>query len=222
MTKPSRLIILDVGNVLVRHDNAVLIRRLAARCAKQLPARKMLDHLINATTYLSERDGRADALYAVLTNDYGFALDEAGFQRIFCSHFSEELDMETLLQELVGCNRVVLLSNTNRVHWQHLLTNYPILRIPHARYASHELGAAKPDPACYRRVLKRERYHARDAVFVDDKAENTAAAERLGMAAITYTGRAALERGLLAAGVHIRQASTKGVSHGISATRSGA
>jgi glucose-1-phosphatase len=203
MTKAARLIIFDVGNVLVRHDNTLLIQRLSARCTRRTPARKMLDQVINETRYLSEQDGRAEALYARLTDEYGFSLDKVGFQQLFCSHFSNDLDMEPLLEELVRFNRVVLLANTNRIHWHHLMTNYPILRIAHAQYASHEIGTAKPDPTCYRRVLKHEGYQAHDAIFIDDKAENTAAALHLGMAAITYTGRPALERGLHAMGVRI-------------------
>ena len=69
---------------------------------------------------------------------------------------------------------------------------------------SGEEGLAKPDPALYRTLLERHAVAPGEALFVDDRSENVAAAEALGMQGLVFRTpealRAALtERGLLAA-----------------------
>ena len=55
-------------------------------------------------------------------------------------------------------------------------------------------GVAKPEPAIYQELLKRLRLGAAEVVFIDDRAENVAAAASLGMHVIWYLGAAELER----------------------------
>ncbi len=63
-------------------------------------------------------------------------------------------------------------------------------------YASHHIGAEKPDPAFYRAILDAERVGSADAVFIDDRAENVAGAQRVGMRAALFTSCAELRRSL--------------------------
>ncbi len=67
---------------------------------------------------------------------------------------------------------------------------------------SGEEGLAKPDPALYRVLLERYSVDPSTALFVDDRAENVAAAEGLGMAGVVFRSPEELrsvlvERGLL-------------------------
>lgn len=73
----------------------------------------------------------------------------------------------------------------------------------HAFY-SFEVGLAKPDPAYFTHIIDQLGIAAREAVFVDDLAENTAGARRAGLTAITYPHRSPfglLKRRLRRAGV---------------------
>lgn len=70
---------------------------------------------------------------------------------------------------------------------------------------SGEEGLAKPDPALYRVLLERYAVDPASALFVDDRPENVAAAEALGMTGHRFTGPSELradlaERGLLPSG----------------------
>ncbi|MFN8621718.1 MAG: HAD family phosphatase [Chloroflexota bacterium] len=70
---------------------------------------------------------------------------------------------------------------------------------------SGEEGVAKPDPAIFELLLERYGVDARTALFVDDRAENVAAAEALGMGGVVFTSPGALrtaleDLGLLPAG----------------------
>ena len=64
-------------------------------------------------------------------------------------------------------------------------------------------GMAKPDPRIYRLLLDRYRLAAGDTLFIDDRADNVAAARAVGMCAVRFESpqvlRAQLESiGLLA------------------------
>jgi 2-haloacid dehalogenase len=57
---------------------------------------------------------------------------------------------------------------------------------------SGEEGVAKPDPAIYRILMERHDVKAADVLFVDDRADNVAAAEALGMRGVVFTTPEAL------------------------------
>jgi HAD superfamily hydrolase (TIGR01509 family) len=99
--------------------------------------------------------------------------------------------MEPLVRNLAGRHRVVIFSNTNAAHIDHIRVAYPAFGHAHKAYLSYELGLVKPDPASYLRVLELEGRAARDCIFIDDRKDNTAAAAALGLKTVTFTGRAA-------------------------------
>jgi putative hydrolase of the HAD superfamily len=79
-----------------------------------------------------------------------------------------------------------------------LLSNAPgelaeaISALPVAAYFGHllfscQLKLAKPDPECYNRALARLRASAQDVIFIDDRAENVAAAAALGLSSVHFT-----------------------------------
>ena len=58
--------------------------------------------------------------------------------------------------------------------------------------ASHHLGVRKPDPAFYRRLLEATGVAPHQALFVDDRADNVAAAEAVGIAGHRFEGAGSL------------------------------
>jgi putative hydrolase of the HAD superfamily len=65
---------------------------------------------------------------------------------------------------------------------------------------SYQLRIGKPDPAIYLHTLERLAVPAQWALFIDDKAENIAAAQALGMKAIQFSTAEQLRADLIAAG----------------------
>ncbi|HUU59943.1 MAG TPA: HAD-IA family hydrolase, partial [Phycisphaerae bacterium] len=98
--------------------------------------------------------------------------------------------------------RVVALSNTNAVHadvWR--VRHADVLRHFERIFVSHEMGARKPEPECFRQVLEYLAVAPRRVVFIDDCAENVEAAVRLGMKGIVATGAVETARRLRDMGV---------------------
>jgi putative hydrolase of the HAD superfamily len=63
---------------------------------------------------------------------------------------------------------------------------------------SCDLRVAKPDPRCFGMALTRLAAEPADVIFIDDRAENVAAAARLGLRALRFTGAGALRAELAA------------------------
>lgn len=82
-------------------------------------------------------------------------------------------------------HRLFLLSNTNDIHWQQC---GPQLDGCFEReFLSYEMQLAKPDTRIYAEVLRQAGIDAHETLFIDDTAENIAAAASLGIA--TYHNR---------------------------------
>lgn len=84
---------------------------------------------------------------------------------------------------------VYLLSNASTWFAGHL-DDYPILRLFDGRLISAPEKMAKPEERIYRLALERFGLKAAETLFVDDRAENTEAAERVGIAGYVFDGDA--------------------------------
>ncbi|SFU59840.1 glucose-1-phosphatase [Xenorhabdus koppenhoeferi] len=87
-------------------------------------------------------------------------------------------------------HRVVVLSNTNHLHFDYLSVHYPeIAASADLLYLSQELGMRKPEPDIFKHVLEAEGVTADRAIFFDDVLEHVEAAIQSGINAIHVAGR---------------------------------
>ncbi|KAF3901748.1 hypothetical protein AA313_de0202117 [Arthrobotrys entomopaga] len=86
--------------------------------------------------------------------------------------------------------KVFAMSNIALAHYQILRDQqHDIWTLFDGIFISAEVGMRKPDLEFYRHVLQETGLSAPSIVFVDDKAENTVAAQSLGMHAVRFTSR---------------------------------
>lgn len=107
----------------------------------------------------------------------------AGWQAIFVGLRPEVI---AIMQRLrAEGHRVVVLSNTNRLHTQYWPDRYPEVSGAADRiYLSQEMGMRKPEPEIYHKVLNDEGFSASEALFFDDNADNIAGARACGITSI--------------------------------------
>lgn len=106
--------------------------------------------------------------------------------------------MKALLCSLASSYRLVLLSNVDRYYWEVIRHNYAELDSFSTYLLSWEQGVAKPEPEAFRRAIAASHTEASRCFFVDDKAENIEAAQRLGIFGYLFTGVAMLQQALAA------------------------
>ena len=96
---------------------------------------------------------------------------------------------------------LVLLSNTNPIHFEMLEANYPILRLFEHRVLSYQVSAMKPSPVIYEAAIAKAGCKPRECFFTDDVAAYVEAACLCDMDAVRFQGQEQLERDLRARGV---------------------
>lgn len=128
--------------------------------------------------------------------------DYAGFCEIWSSIFlPETLISENLLIGLKKRYRLVLLSNTNAIHFEMIRKNYPLLRHFDATVLSYEVGAMKPSPAIYARAVQDAGCRPEECFFTDDIEAYVEGALRFGIDAVQFQSAEQIERELTARGV---------------------
>ena len=135
-----------------------------------------------------ERGELSDEEFAAeLSHEMGIALSfeqfSVGWQAVFVGLRADVIDVFKTLRE--QGHRVVVLSNTNRLHLNYWPEHYPEIEAnTDALYLSQDLGMRKPEPRIFEYVLNKEGVTASQAVFFDDVVENVEAARSLGIDAV--------------------------------------
>lgn len=108
-----------------------------------------------------------------------------------------------ILRRLAASQEYVLatINNESRAMNDYRLAQFRLLDLFDAFFTSCYLGLRKPNPKIYRIALDVLRRDPQEAVFIDDRAENVAAAASLGMHAIRYEGAPQLAGELAQLGV---------------------
>ena len=115
--------------------------------------------------------------------------------------FELEPAMVALAHRLSERYRVYLLSNIGDLHWAHLSREYALHAIGHGALPSYLAGAMKPHAHIYAEAERRFALEPAATVFVDDRADNVAAARARGWAGIVHEGLGSTLSGLRALSV---------------------
>jgi len=129
-------------------------------------------------------------------------LDYRHFCDIWCSIFlPETLIPDRMLLSLRENYRLVLLSNTNEIHFSMIWENYPLLRHFHEMVLSHRIGVMKPAPEIYRAAIECAGCRPDECFYTDDMPAFVDAARRQGLDAVQFQSLAQLEGELRSRGV---------------------
>lgn len=182
-----KALILDLGNVLIFHDNEKLFRELAAAC-DSTPGEVMLALRSEAGRRMNTTDGPPALVYEIVAPAIGFwgSLDE--FAAIWNGIFRPNEPVFPVIEALHGRVPLIVLSNTNAMHYAHVRTLLPILDRFDAVLTSHELGLVKPDAPIYETALARAGVAPNEAAFFDDLAGHVEGAQRVGIRGFVFAG----------------------------------
>jgi putative hydrolase of the HAD superfamily len=198
MASTIQALVFDLGGVIVAHDNAVMHRRLAGRCRAGWSPERI------ATVTGDDRwaTGRPlTELHAVLSREAGYDGDWPTFAADWCCHLVLDPAMLALVEQLVGRHRVMIFSNTNQQHWEHVVVASGGRLGAFERHLSHEIGHMKPFRRAYEIVAETAGLAPEAMLFFDDMPANIDAARRAGFQAERFEGEERLRASLAARGL---------------------
>lgn len=189
MVRSIKTLIFDLGGVIVDLAPERTLEAFAKLSGK--PAGEVLK--INATNQafhafetgqISAMDFR-NAVRNTLNVQAGDAEIDRCWNAMLLGIPDSKLDMLLRLKKYFT---TIALSNTNSIHLSYI--NEVILKGQrlddyfHRAHYSHDLGLRKPDPAIYELVLQKHQLSPERTFFLDDNADNIAAATGVGMQAV--------------------------------------
>ncbi len=197
-----RAVIFDLGRVLIGLD---LSRGLFAQLtdAHTEEADAAIERLLSDEAYVRFLSGKIDpqGFHRLFCERTGLQMAYDRFVDQWCEIFVPMPGMEQLLAEVAASLPVGLLSDTDPLHWRHVLRCNPWLNGIEKPTLSFATGLLKPDPGCYRTAADNVGQPPAGCLFIDDLERNVLGARAAGMQALRFEGAEKLRRQLEAQGV---------------------
>ena len=198
-----RLVMFDLGGVLVRRQP----ERIVAAVAKdtKLPADRLRQELAGSKWIDQFELGQIGPrqLHEALAGSLNLPWTFEQFVAAWNGILSENTDTTWMLESLRSRYKLLVLSNTNVLHDEHIRQSWPVFAQVHYWIASYQVGLRKPEPQIYELALQRADIPPEAAVYVDDTEEFVLAARRLGLKAIHFREGLQLDAELRHLGVHV-------------------
>ncbi|HEX4137871.1 MAG TPA: HAD family phosphatase [Bryobacteraceae bacterium] len=198
-----KAVIFDLGRVIVPFDFNRGYTRLEPLCgipAAEIPKRIAPTGLVP----LFESGGIEPRDFVrELSRHLNLDTSYENFCEIWSSIFlPHTLIPESMLAGVARNYRLVLLSNTNAIHFEMVRENYPLLRHFHSFVLSYEVGAMKPLPQIYRRAIEEAGCLPEECFFTDDIPDYVAGARAQGIDAVQFESAEQIEAELRKRGVN--------------------
>jgi glucose-1-phosphatase len=171
-------IVFDIGNVLLRFDFNLAIQRVAPFCSVE-PSE--IHALLEPLKVDLER-GRigGDAFLREMASGIGFSGELGELRSAWQEIFSPIEHTHQLVAQWKGRLPLYLLSNTNDIHAEYFLREYPVFNSFDGAVFSHEAGVMKPDSGIYEHTVEKFGLKVETTLFIDDLLPNVSAAAGLG------------------------------------------
>lgn len=195
-------VIFDLGNVILFCDHHVICRKVASTYLidEEFVYQKIFSEGLEYE--FDKGEISPEAFTARCSSVLQVKLDTAQFKEMWSDVFTENRPVIDLIKALRrrGSSRLLLLSNTNVWHVEHIKKRYDVLPLFNSLVLSCEVGHCKPDRRIYQRAIALSA-DPTQIIYIDDIPEYVKAACKLGIFGIPYTGAPELQGVLQARGL---------------------
>ncbi|MBI4430223.1 MAG: HAD family phosphatase [Candidatus Omnitrophica bacterium] len=198
---PFHTIFFDLGRVLVDFDQDVIAKRLIERSTKTFSEALAFYRETNIIHNFEMGRLGPDEVLSAVNECFGLSLGMEEFKSLWSDIFFVNQEMEKMVDLLKDRYHLLIISDTNVLHYEHIVRHFPVVRKFEDHILSFKVGARKPDPRIFKAALGRAGCRASEAIFIDDKENNVKGARRLGMTGIVHRSVEKTRRALKRLGV---------------------
>lgn len=197
-----RTLLFDMGNVLIPFDINRGYRALSHHSG--LPETEVATRIRDSGLYNAYESGQIDTEQFLdrFSSLLSLTLSLAEFNEVWNSIFlPETATSEELILTLKQNHRLVLLSNTNELHYHWIRDRYPILQHFDAYTLSYAEKAMKPDERIFAAAVSYAQCAPHECFFTDDIDRYVEAARNYGIDAEIFTTESNLRHHLASRGL---------------------
>jgi len=181
-----KAILCDLGNVIINVHDDIKIRNIKKYSSK---SEKFIKNFLSNSKARKDFDrGKISAiqLYKNLKSNLNLKLSFRQFKKVWCSYFSRREEMERLIKKLKKNYKLILLSNTDEIHFAYIKNKYKILDIFDGFVLSYKVGYTKPSPLIYLHAIKKVKTFPIQMLYIDDIPGFVKVAKLFGIKSIQY------------------------------------
>lgn len=182
------VIVFDLGMVILPFDYNIALERLE-KTEKGFGVNYLNHFKSNYETHrqFERGDISEDEFLNRTIHIFNGKIDKETFYKIYSEIFTLNKNVADLLPELKKKYRLMLLSNTNPIHYRYWI-NYGFVKNFEKLFLSHEVRSVKPEEKIYKAVESYTKLPPEVHIFIDDISEYVQAAKNRGWDAIQFTG----------------------------------
>jgi putative hydrolase of the HAD superfamily len=118
------------------------------------------------------------------------------FVPIWNEIFVEDREVSEIIRSLKGKWRLGLLSNTDSLHFNYIVSTFPIVSVLEKWILSYEVGFKKPDAQIFQKAMEWASVEPEKILFIDDTKGHVEAAISLGMQGVHFASGEQLRKEL--------------------------
>ncbi len=190
MDQKIKVVLFDLGRVLVDFDHLRAASRIAQFCAKS--PQEIYDLFFDSVATIDFEAGRIspENFYLQVKAMLDLNLSYASFEPIWNDIFflsAKNRAVFGLVNSLRPHYQTAMLSNINLLHYEYLKKNFPVFEAFDRVFLSFQLGLIKPDKQIYNLVSRQLAVAPEEVFYTDDRPELVESAKSLGFAGSVFT-----------------------------------
>ncbi|MFA5437044.1 MAG: HAD family phosphatase [Candidatus Omnitrophota bacterium] len=199
-----KVILFDLGNVLVDFDYNIAAKRIAHFSGANL--RDIPKLLLGSSITGLFEEGRIppEEFFLRVKELLKLRISYERFVPIWNEVFflsGKNRSVYSLANRLKDDYRIAMLSNINILHYEYLKERFPVFSIFHEVFVSCGMGLVKPNPQIYMKALDILGVEPEEAFYTDDREELVKSARRLKINGFVFKDIIKLKGDLAASGV---------------------
>jgi putative hydrolase of the HAD superfamily len=194
-----KTIIFDLGNVIVSFDHRKISKRLEAFCGQTSDV--IFGKAVAGALVQEYNLGRISTgeFFAAVNRELDLRIGYEDFYAAWnCTFLPEPIISERLVKMLSEKYRLLILSDTNEMHFDFIRENFPILDYFDDFIVSHKVNVVKPSAEIFQKAVALADCLPPECLFIDDIAANVEGARKSGLNALQFISAPKLTADLIA------------------------
>jgi len=202
----TEVILFDLGNVILPFNHFQIAEKLSRFTLRKefVDPRKIFSYLFDfqngAVNGYEVGEVSSSEFFRSLKDVLRLSISFEEFKPIWNDIFWENLEVSEIIRSWKGKKRLGLLSNTNPLHFEYILSKFPVVRVFDQWILSHEVGFKKPAREIFQKAIGWAGITPRKILFIDDMKNHVEVALSLGMQGIHFISSQQLKEELFKLG----------------------